>query len=181
MGNFIANVFIWAWSNLIGWPREESRFTGFLRMCLYLYLMMSCNFGDSDWGVIIFLFCFVEFIIGMIQMGGAHSINGPLDFKLNAQIKEGIRTGEIQVLEESRPFESKYPGLTWWFRVRDSHIQSLTNTEKAKFFVETGALTEDSVRNLEKYTNTKRAIERLDFECRRPRKELINFMRGKSI
>jgi hypothetical protein len=57
MGNFIANVFIWAWSNIIGWPREESRFTGFLRMCLYLYLMMSCNFGDSDWGVIIFLFC----------------------------------------------------------------------------------------------------------------------------
>lgn len=179
MGNFIANVFGWIWSNFIGWPRESSPFTGFLRICLFSFILSFATVTLPLW---LGLYCLVSMIIGMLQFGGMHSINGPLDFKLNREISEGIEEGSIKVMEKpSYTFEQEYPGLSWWFRVRDHHMAGLTNTEKAKFFVETGGLTEGSVKDLMKYPHTKRAIERLDYECRRPSKELINFMRGVKV
>jgi hypothetical protein len=185
MGNAIASIFIWAWSNFIGWPREESRGVGFIRMCLYSYILFkyqSYFLGEEDLPLFLGLFCLVQFIIGILQFGGAHSINGPLDFELNRQIREGIDDGSIKVINtRDDSFEKQYPGLTWWFRVRDQHMRTLSNTEKAKFFAQTGGLTEGSVRELSKYPNTKRAIERLDYECKKPAKELIDFMRGAKI
>lgn len=177
MGNFVSSVFGWIWSNFIGWPRESSPFTGFLRICLFSFILTFASVTLPLW---LGLYCLLSLIIGLIQFGGAHSINGPFDFKLNRQIREGIEDGSIKVMNKTNySFDKQYPGLSWWFRVRDHHMSTLTNTEKAKFFVQTGGLTEESVRNLEKYPHTKRAIERLDFECRRPTKDLINFMRGK--
>jgi len=182
MGNFIANVFRWIWSNFIGWPRESSPFTGFLRICLFSFILSFATVTLPLW---LALYCLVSMIVGIFQFGGAHSINGPLDFEMNRKIKEGIQDGSITVLEDitspTASFEQQYPGLTWWFRVRDQHMSTLSNSEKAKFFVETGALTEASVRDLSKYKHTKRAIERLDFECRKPAKELVNYMRGAKI
>jgi hypothetical protein len=184
MGNLIANLFLWAWSNFIGWPKEESRLTGFIRIMLYSYILSNYQnyfLGDNNDTLPIFLgvFCIIQFIVGILQFGGLHSINGPFDFKLNREIKEGIADGSIKVINPvDRSFDKMYPGLSWWFRVRNHHMAGLSNTEKAKFFVQTGGLTEGSVQDLSKYPHTKRAIERLDYECRRPAKELIEFMKG---
>lgn len=186
MGNALASVFLWVWSNFIGWPRHESRFAGFVRICFYSYIIVQQqsffneNY-DNGWAILLSLFCILQFIIGIFQMGGAHSINGPTDFELNAELERQRRSGELNIVNIDRTFEQEYPGLTWWFRVRDNHMSGLSNSEKAKFFVETGALTEGSVRELEKYKQTKRALQRLDFECRRPHKELVEYMRGVKI
>lgn len=179
MGNLIANVFLWIWQNFIGWPRESSPLTGFFRMCLYSYILLVATVTLPLW---LGLYCILSFIIGIFQFGGLHSINGPFDFKLNRQIKEGIEDGSIKVVNPvDRSFEKEYPGLTWWFRVRNHHMAGLSNSEKAKFFVQTGGLTEGSVKDLSKFPQTKRAIQRLDYECRRPAKELIEFMRGVKV
>lgn len=187
MGNLISNVFSWFWSKFIGWPREESHFTGLLRMILWGYIIIEKgpyfdHLLGKDWGFWFFVFSVGQFILGMLQFGGMHSINGPFDFKLNRQIREGIDNGSIKVVgKQDMSFEKEYPGLHWWFRVREQHMSGLTPSEKAKFFVETGGLTESSVNQLAQYPQTKRAIQRLDFECRRPPRELVDFMRGKSI
>jgi hypothetical protein len=176
MGNFIANVFGWIWSNFIGWPRESSPITGFLRICLFSFILSFATVTLPLW---LGLYCLLSLIIGLFQFGGVHSINGPFDFKLNKQLKEGIRDGSITVVNpRDYSFDKEYPGLSWWFRVRNHHMSTLSNSEKAKFFVETGGLTEGSVKDLMKYPHTKRAIQRLDFECRKPAKELIEYMRG---
>jgi hypothetical protein len=179
MGNFIANVFSWIWSNFIGWPRQSSPFTGFLRICLFSFILTFATVTLPLW---FGLYCLLSLIIGLFQIGGVHSINGPFDFKLNREIRESIEDGTIKVVtQRDDSFDKEYPGLTWWFRVRDHHMSTLPNSEKAKFFIQTGGLTENSVRQMSKYPNTKRAIERLDFECRKPARELIDFMRGAKI
>jgi len=188
MGNAISSIFIWVWSNFIGWPREESRFTGAIRICLYLYLLLSDNFiktlfQNDVYDALLPWFLFIQVIVGIVQLAGGHSINGPTDYELNKSLKyaRGSESSDDLSIGYDDSFERQYPGLTWWFRVRENEMSAMTHSEKAKFFVETGALTEESVRNLSKYPQSKRAIERLDFECRRPHKELVNYMRGVKV
>ena len=188
MGNFIASVFLWVWSNFIGWPREKTHFFGLVRMCVtsYFLTVKSSYFfsnPDNNWIVLLGGFLTFQFVLGLLQFFGAHSINGPLDFKLNKEIEEGLKRGDIK--DVTRPigndFERDYPGLTRWFRVRNHYMSGMSHTEKARFFVDTGALTEGSVREMEKYKSTKRALERLDWECKRPAKELVDYMRGAKV
>lgn len=187
MGNLIATVFLWVWSNFIGWPTRESRLTGFVRFALYFYLNYHSKVvvswvGGGTWGLILDMFLILQLFIGMFQFVGLYSLNGPFDFKLSRQIRDGINDGSIKVVgNNDYSFDRQYPGLSKWFRVRDHHMSMLPNSEKAKFFVETGALTEESVKDLMKYPHTRRAIQRLDYECQKPAAELINFMRGKKI
>jgi len=187
MGNLIASIFIWVWSNFIGWPREESRFIGFIRVFIYFYFMLENKalynlFDNEIYQALIPWFCLIQIIIGVVQIAGGYSINGPFDFELNKAIKDGKRDGSITVISDrERTFEEEYPGLTWWFRVRENEMSGMSHSQKAKFFIETGGLTEASVKEMSKYKNTKRALQRLDFECKRPHKELVNYMRGVKI
>jgi hypothetical protein len=187
MGNLIANVFSWFWSKFIGWPREESNFTGILRTFLWGHILFYKdaffeNLLGHYWFSWFSIFAIGQFFLGLLQIVGMHSINGPFDFKLNRDLQEGMMSGRIKVIgKQDTSFQDEWKGLHRWFGVREHYMSGMTPTEKAKFFVETGGLTEETVKQLSQYPQTKRALQRLNYECQRPPKELVDFMRGKNI
>lgn len=162
--------------NLILLPQRQSRFLGWIRFFGFMSLMwfdpFDLNLKDTFWIIPYALICIVEMGIGIIQAWGYHWGYKPSE-------NEIILDSTPSVASRSHSSSSDYPHIKRWFQTRDYYLSSMSSTEQAKFFVDTGALTEDSIQEMSKYPNTKRALQRLDFELsNRTPKEQVEFLRG---
>lgn len=156
-------------NRLLGW----ARFLGFL--CLMWFDPLELNLQDTFWIIPYAGFCIVQMIIGIMQMMGIHWGNRDRHFE-NSTIEE---TPSIA----GRPYGgmNEYPHIQRWFTTRDFYLSNMSSTEQAKFFVETGALTPDSISEMSQHPHTRRALQRLDFElANRTPKEQIEFLRGRN-
>lgn len=162
--------------NLILLPQSESRFLGWVRFFGFMSLMwfdpFELNLQDTFWIIPYALICLVEMGIGLVQMLGFHWGHKETGY-------EEVVYETPSVASQRTTSVKNYPHIERWFTTRDYYLSGLSGEEQAKFFVETGALTEDSVREMSKYPNTRRALERLDYELSgRTPKEQVNFLRG---
>jgi hypothetical protein len=163
--------------NLILLPQRQSRFLGWVRFFGFMSLMWFDPFGlnlqDTFWIIPYALVCIVEMGIGIIQAWGYHWGNKEVD---GVEYTYDVTPARASV-SGSSPDEYQY--IRRWFATRDYYLSGMNSTEQAKFFVDTGAITEESIQEMSKYPNTKRALQRLDFELsNRTPKEQIEFLRG---
>jgi hypothetical protein len=174
--NPIVMLFDGIFDNLILLPQRTSRLLGWIRFFGFMSLMwfdpFELNLQDTFWIIPYALVCIIEMGIGILQAWGFHW---------------GYRdTGREVIIDETPSVESRgyskvsdYPNIQRWFSTRDYYLSGMSSTEQAKFFVDTGAITEESIQEMSKYPNTKRALQRLDFELsNRTPKEQVEFLRG---
>jgi hypothetical protein len=162
--------------NLILLPQSESKFLGWIRFFGFMSLMWFDPFGlnlqDTFWIIPYAGICLLEMGIGLAQMFGFHW--GHKETGYNQTIIETPSRAS-----QSSSSIKDYPHIERWFETRDYYLSQLSSTEQARFFAETGALTQSSVEDMSKYPNTRRALERLDFELsNRTPKEQVQFLRG---
>lgn len=163
--------------NLIWLPRRPARLLGWVRFFLFMSLMWFDPFGlmmlDTFFLIPYVIICLGEMVIALMQMGGVYWGHDE-DWVNPIVISE---TPSRDSMDEHTVNE--YPALKRWFTTRDIMLGNMSAKEGAKFFVETGALTEDSISEMSRYRHTRRALQRLDFELsnRTPR-EQIEFLRG---
>jgi hypothetical protein len=171
--NPIVTLFDGIFDNIILLPQRTSRLLGWIRFFGFMSLMwfdpFELNLQDTFWIIPYALVCIIEMGIGILQAWGLHW---------------GHKETGNQIFIDSTPSvasqgNGEYPYIQRWFSTRDYYLSGMSNTEQAKFFVDTGAITEESIREMSKYPNTKRALQRLDFELsNRTPKEQVEFLRG---
>lgn len=168
------------WRNFIGYPsRDTSRFLGLVRagLAMYFIINLDFDFNYNWWQMAIMLFLFYQLVIGFFFqfMFGVGS-------KMRSETGFGsVSTDSYTKSSGGKEFvmEKKYPQIAEWFRLREHLLRGKPGSEASKFFVETGALTEATVEELEKYPQTKDALDRLNHDLKLPPADMVKFMRGK--
>ena len=164
------------WRNFIGYPsKDSSRFLGLVRAGLAMYFIVNFKYGPhlNWWQVALAIFLFYELIIGfffqfMLGIGSKMRLEngfGPISTSSTSSGGGGIN--------------SRYPQIAEWFRLREHVLRGKPGSEASKFFIETGALTEASIEEMEKYPQTRDALDRLNHDLKRPPADMIRFMLGK--
>lgn len=174
--NPIVMLFDGIFDNLILLPQRTSRLLGWIRFFGFMSLMwfdpFELNLQDTFWIIPYALICIIEMGIGILQAWGLHwgyKETGYEDYgnEVSYDTNQGDSTS------------GDYPYIRRWFSTRDYYLSNMSATEQAKFFVDTGAITEESIQEMSRYPHTKRALQRLDFELsNRTPKEQVEFLRG---
>jgi hypothetical protein len=164
------------WRNFIGYPSADtSRFTGLIRTVIAMYFIITVDFGANYnwWQMAVIVFLFYQLIIGFF-----------FQFMLGIGSKMRLENGFGPISTSSTSSEGgginyRYPQIAEWFRLREHVLRGKPGSEASKFFIETGALTEASIEELEKYPQTRDALDRLNHDLKRPPADMIRFMLGK--
>lgn len=175
------NPFIWItdffFDNFIFLPSQKSPFMGLVRFFVYLgILMYDWGMTTTIWTIILTLFCFAHLGLGLIQFCGLHFGDKDEDGHLSEGPAPRIDYSQMTDQELLK----KFPGIDSWFNTRETYLRGMPGSEQAKFFVETGSMTTGSLREMANFPSTRRALERLDYELKRPAKDQVEFMRGRT-
>lgn len=179
------NPLIWitdfVFDNFVFFPTKPSPLMGLVRFVVYVGIMATDPFNltasQSIWVVLWSIFGFVQILVSLFQFVGFHT-GSPSE---SGHVSYGRVDPPVYSEMSDNELLEKFPGIKSWFNTRETYMRGMTASEQARFFVETGGMTTGSVREMSGFPTTKRALERLDFELKRPAKEQVEFMRGKNM